>query len=54
VRLFEPSADNVAAIAKARDDLIKQMQAEWDKAFVFNWAAFSPPPPHPPANPHES
>jgi hypothetical protein len=42
-----PSADNVAAIARDRDKLIEQMQAEWDKEFVFNWAAFSAPSAHP-------
>jgi hypothetical protein len=47
----QPSADNVAAIARARDELIEQMQAEWDKEFGFNWAAFSAPPAHPPAPP---
>jgi hypothetical protein len=30
----------------------KRMQAEWDKEFVFNWAAFNPPP-HAPAIPYE-
>jgi hypothetical protein len=34
------SADQIAAIAKARDDLIKRMQDEWDKEFQFNWTAF--------------
>ena len=49
----QPSADNVAAVAKARDELTDRMQAEWDKEFVFNWAAFHPPPRHPPTPPPE-
>jgi hypothetical protein len=47
----QPSADNVASIAKARDELIEQMQAGWDKEFVFNWTAFNPPAAHRPTPP---
>jgi hypothetical protein len=40
----EFTADNIAAIAKDRDLLIKRMQDEWDREFQFNWTAFHAPP----------
>ena len=35
-----PSADNIASIAKDRDELTVRMQKEWDKEFALSWSAF--------------
>jgi hypothetical protein len=51
---IEPNADQIAAIAKAKDDLIERMQVEWDNEFQFTWTAFSVPPAHPPARQADS
>jgi hypothetical protein len=36
-----PTVDNIAAIARERDELDLKMQAEWDKTLVFNWSGMS-------------
>jgi hypothetical protein len=35
-----PTPDNVAAIAKARDDMEARMNKEWKDKFTLNFAAF--------------
>jgi hypothetical protein len=33
----EPTVDNIAAIAKARDNLNDQMQQEWERTITVSW-----------------
>jgi hypothetical protein len=42
----EVTADQVARIAKDRDEINSRMQAEWEQAFVLNWTQFKSPPSH--------
>ena len=38
----EPTADQIAAIAKERDSLNEQMQAQWQKEVASDWTDFKP------------